>query len=153
VTARTPGVVASTGPTPAAGPAPGTAGPQVEVVAEVAEVLLTYLDGLHHGDTARLRRVFHPEARYTTATDGTLLTLSMAEYLPIVDARPAPAGTGEPRRDRIVSIELAGPVTAVARVECAIAPRRFVDILTLVQVDGRWQIVSKVFHYEIDEVQ
>jgi Putative lumazine-binding len=116
----------------------------------VAAVLATYFDGLHHSDTSRLREVFHPAARYVTATDGTLLTRSMGEYLPIVEERPSPASKREARHDRIVSIEFAGPVTAFARVECAIAPRRFVDLLTLVLVDGRWQIISKVFHYEID---
>jgi hypothetical protein len=50
----------------------------------------------------------------------------------------------------VVSVELAGPVTAVARVDCRIAPKSFVDILTLVRVDERWQIISKVFHFELD---
>ena len=75
----------------------------------------------------------------------------MAEYFPIVDQRPSPASRGQARRDRILSIELAGPVTAFARVECAIAPRFFTDFLTLVQLDGRWQIVSKVFHFDVVE--
>lgn len=119
--------------------------------ADLTGVLRTYFDGLHHSDTARLGRVFHPKARYVTATEAELVTLTMAEYLPIVEARPSPHSTGEQRRDRIVSIELAGPVTAFARVECAIAPKSFTDLLTLVHVDGRWQIISKVFHYEIGE--
>ena len=123
-----------------------------ERFATVVDVLGTYFDGLHHSDTDRLRRVFHPSARYVTATDGTLLSLSMDEYLPIVDARPSPAGKGEARRDRVIAVEFAGPVTAFARVECTIAPKSFVDLLTLVLVEGRWQIVSKVFHYDVDEV-
>jgi Putative lumazine-binding len=116
--------------------------------AAVVEVLGTYLDGLYHSDTARLARALHPAARYVTASGGELLDMSMDEYLPIVAARPSPAATGAERRDRIVSVEFAGPVTAFARVECAVPPRSFVDLLTLVEVDGRWQIVSKVFHYE-----
>jgi hypothetical protein len=127
------------------------AGSAPDALAAVAGVIGTYLDGLYHSDTDRLRRVFHPTARYVTASDNTLLTLSMDEYLPIVDARASPASKGEARRDRIVGIEFAGPVTAFARVECAIAPRSFTDLLTLVLIDGRWQIVSKVFHYDVDE--
>lgn len=123
-----------------------------ERFAAVVDVLGTYFDGLHHSDPDRLRRVLHPSARYATATDGTLLSLSMDEYLPIVDARPSPASKGEARRDRVIAVEFAGPVTAFARVECAIAPKSFVDLLTLVLVEGRWQIVSKVFHYDVDEV-
>lgn len=120
-----------------------------EAFAEVSAVLADYFDGLHHSDTARLRRVFHPEARYHCPTDGTLLTLDMAHYFPIVDARPSPASQGHARTDRILGIEFAGPVTAFAKVECAIPPKHFTDFLTLVKLEGRWQIVAKVFHYTL----
>ena len=75
----------------------------------------------------------------------------MAEYFPIVDERESPASRDEERRDRIVSVELVGPVTAIARVECAIGPRHFSDLLSLVRLDGRWQIISKVFHFDLVE--
>ena len=114
----------------------------------VTQALTTYFDGLYHSDTKRLRQVFHPRAIYACATDENLLYLTMDEYFPIVDKRPSPASKNEARHDRIRSIELAGPATAFARVECAIEPKHFTDFLTLVFVDGRWQIMSKVFHYE-----
>lgn len=114
----------------------------------ILQVLQCYFDGLYHADTARLGRVFHPRAIYATARGAALQLLSMDEYFPIVDARVAPAARGDARQDRIVSIELAGPETAVAIVECALLPRRFRDVLTLVRVDGRWQILSKVFHFD-----
>jgi 4-oxalocrotonate tautomerase len=112
-------------------------------------VLSDYFDGLYHSDTKRLARVFHPEARYVCATGGELLHLGMAEYFPIVDKRPAPASRNEPRADEIVSIEFAGPVTAFARVNCAIGERYFTDLLTFVLIDDRWQIIAKVFHYDL----
>lgn len=120
---------------------------------QVAEVLLTYLDGLYHSDTARLAAVFHPAAAYATATGGELLHLTMDEYLRVVEQREAPATRGEVRQDRVVSIDFAGPVTALARVECAIAERHFTDFLSLVHVDGRWQIMAKVFHYDTQLTQ
>ncbi|NRF68179.1 nuclear transport factor 2 family protein [Aquincola sp. S2] len=116
----------------------------------VAAVIQLYFDGLHHSDTARLRRVFHPLARYYCATDGTLLHLSMDEYFPVVDQRPSPASRGLVRSDRLLAIEFAGPVTAFVKAECSIAPKDFIDLLTLVKLDGRWQIVAKVFHYTLD---
>lgn len=115
----------------------------------ILEVLQTYFDGLYHSDTARLRKVMHPRAHYVSVTDGTLLYRTMEEYFPVVDARPSPASRNEPRADRIISIEMAGPVTAFARVECAIAEKQFVDLLTLVFIEQRWQIISKVFHYDV----
>jgi hypothetical protein len=117
----------------------------------IERTLQDYFDGLYHSDTDRLRRVFHPQAVYASATGAELTHLTMDEYFPIVDARPSPASAGEPRRDRVVSIELVGPVTAVARVECSIGPKRFDDVLTLVRIDDRWQVIAKVFHYELAE--
>lgn len=40
-------------------------------------------------------------------------------------------------------------MTAFAKVECSIPPKFFTDFLVLLKLDGRWQIVSKVFHYEV----
>jgi 4-oxalocrotonate tautomerase len=115
----------------------------------IEHTLQDYFDGLHHSDTSRLRRAFHPRAIYASATDGVLVHHTMDEYFGIVDARPSPASRREPREDRVVSIEHVGPVTAVARVACAIGPKRFDDVLTLIRLDGRWQIIAKVFHYEL----
>lgn len=116
---------------------------------EVTAALADYFDGLYHSDTARLSRIFHPQAIYACATEGTLTHLTMDQYFPVVDARPSPASRNEPRADRIVSIEFAGPVTAFVRAECAIGPKHFTDLLMLVRLDGRWQIISKVFHFDL----
>lgn len=117
---------------------------------EVSAVIAHYLDGLHHSDTARLSAVFHPQAIYACATEGTLNFQTMATYFPIVDKRPSPASRSESRdAEKIVSIEFAGPVTAFARVECAIGEKFFTDLLTFVHLDGRWQIMAKVFHFDL----
>jgi hypothetical protein len=116
---------------------------------EVAAALQTYFDGLYHSDIQRLGAVFHPQAIYACATDGSLTYHTMASYFPIVAARPAPAASNAPRADRIVSIQFAGPVTALATVNCAIGPKFFTDLLTFVKLDGRWQIMAKVFHFDL----
>ncbi|MBN8939983.1 MAG: nuclear transport factor 2 family protein [Rhizobiales bacterium] len=116
---------------------------------EITRAMQLYFDGLHHGDTARLGKVFHADARYVCATEGSLTHLGMAEYFPIVDRRPSPARRHEARTDRIISIEFAGPVTAFVRAECSIGPKSFIDLLTFIHLDGRWQIIAKVFHFDI----
>jgi Putative lumazine-binding len=115
---------------------------------EVSSALKPYFDGLYASDTKKLAQIFHPAAVYACATGGELLRLDMDEYFKVVDKRPSPASRKEARRDAIVSIEFAGPVTAFVHAKCAIGPRYFTDFLTLVHVDGRWQIIAKVFHYE-----
>lgn len=114
----------------------------------VTAVLRDYFEGLYRSDTQILRRVFHPAALYACATSGTLVAMDMDTYFPVVDRRPSPASRGDARADRIVGIEFAGPVTALARVECSIRPKRYIDLLTLVKLDGRWQILAKVFHHD-----
>jgi hypothetical protein len=115
-------------------------------------LLREYFDGLYHSDTHRLRRVFHPQAIYATADGDTPTILRMDAYFYIVDRRPSPASRGEARSDRILSIDFIGPVTALAKVQCAIRPRHFTDLLTLIHVEGRWQIIAKVFHFETESV-
>jgi hypothetical protein len=67
----------------------------------------------------------------------------------MVAKRPSPASRGEPRRDRILSIEFVGPVTALARVECAIGEKHFTDLLSFIRLDGRWRLIAKVFHFDL----
>jgi hypothetical protein len=117
---------------------------------EVEAVLARYFDGLYQSDKGILQGVFHPDALYACATGDTLMTLRMDEYFRLVDQRPSPASRGQARTDCIVGIEFAGPVTALARVQCSILPKHFTDLLTLLRVDGRWQVIAKVFHFELD---
>jgi len=117
----------------------------------VSKALAIYFDGLYYGDTTRLAKIFHAKAHYVNVSDGTLQYLTMDEYFPIVEARISPHQNGEARRDRIISIKFAGPTTAFAHVECAIGHKFFNDFLTLIQLDGTWQIISKVFHYDLSD--
>jgi hypothetical protein len=148
-----------TAPSPTAGPAATSADApagadaagSLGALGEVGGMLRAYFDGLHTSDAGLLAEVFDPAAIYATAADGSLLTYDMATYLPIVAARQSPAARGEARRDRVLAVDLVGPVTALAKVECAIGERFFTDLLTLVRVDGRWRVIAKVFHYEVEE--
>lgn len=117
--------------------------------AAVHQLLTRYFDGLYNSDADLLADVFHPQAIYASATDGTLTHLEMATYLPIVAERESPATRHELRTDAVRSIDFVGPVTALAQVESSIGPKQFTDLLNLVHVDGRWQIIAKVFHYDI----
>lgn len=112
---------------------------------DIPPVLADYFDALYFCDTDKLQRVFHPRAIYATADETPLVHRTMAEYVPVVAARPSPASRGEPRRDHIDAIELAGENTAFARVRCSIGSRDFVDFLTLVRTGAGWQIMAKVF--------
>ena len=114
----------------------------------LTDVLERYADGLYRCDTALLRTVFHPNAQYVTASNGELLHLDMDQYFPIVEARTSPQSLGEAYEFHIDSVELAGPVTAFARMRCSMLSSDYIDLLTLIRLDGEWRIISKVFHVE-----
>jgi hypothetical protein len=53
-----------------------------------------------------------------------------------------PTWPAHPRRSR--------PSSTAPLDDRQIGPKHFTDLLTLVHVDGRWQIIAKVFHFELD---
>lgn len=119
--------------------------------AEIASALIDYFDGIYESDTDRLDRVFHPDGRLSCVTDGDLAAMTKAEYLELVRGRAAPASSGAERFDKIISIDMAGPGAATAKVECAVPPKYFTDLLTLIKTDGQWRIINKTFHYVVHE--
>ena len=112
---------------------------------EITNALVNYLDGFYEGDTDKLRQVFHPDAHLFSATDGPLVNDDMEAVYARVEARPSPAGKAERRHDRILSIDKSGPEAALAKVQIAIAPKLYTDYLSLLKLDGRWQIISKTY--------
>ena len=112
---------------------------------EVLELLGDYYDGLYRTDVSKLRSVFSPSARYATIANGSLLELSMDEYLPRVEKRTAPADEGVPYEYRVVSIRFAGENTALAELECSLFGHDYTDFLSLLRIDGQWHIQAKVF--------
>ncbi len=116
----------------------------------IEAVIQSYLDGLYHCDTRLLATVFHPRALYATAAGETPLFMTMDTYFPVVDQRDPPSRRGDRREERILSIQHFGPVTSLVTLECRFFGKRYTDILSLLKIEGRWQIVSKVFHFDPD---
>jgi 4-oxalocrotonate tautomerase len=114
--------------------------------AGVTAALADYFDGIHEGDTAKLRGVFAPSANLYCPLDGGLTEMSLAQYIDLVGGRPSPASQKQARTDRIVAIDFSGPDSAVAKVECSVPPKHFVDLLTFLRIGGEWRIVCKAFH-------
>ncbi len=115
----------------------------------VTAAVQSYLDALYLGDVEKFRAVFHPRAQLYSAAEGSLVNLSVDAYLDLVASRPSPQEKGDTRQDEILSVSIASPTTGHARVKDVYLPKRFVDDLTFVLIDGKWQIVSKVWHFEV----
>ena len=48
-----------------------------------------------------------------------------------------------------LTIDQPGPTMAFVKVQCAIPPKFFTDQLSLLKIDGRWQIAQKVFMTDV----
>ena len=72
----------------------------------------------------------------------------MIEYFTIVRDRRSPATHGQLREDQIISLELDGENMGFAKLSMTMLGRKYLDYLTLMYSDNRWQIVSKVFSYK-----
>lgn len=115
-------------------------------VAAVESTLQTYFDGLYEGDSAKLGAAFHPFSHlYGVGADGKATDMPREDWLKMVAGRPSPKSKGDERRDRIVSIDFNGPNAAFAKVECQLPPRYFTDYLTLLKIEGRWQVIAKAY--------
>jgi hypothetical protein len=119
-------------------------------VSSIEDVIQSYLDGLHEGDAAKIASAFHPTSALTTVTDdGELQILPRGQWLDRVRSRPSPKQQRLPRHDQVLSIDLVGPAMAYVKLKCAIPPRFFTDQLSLLKIDGRWQIAQKIFMTEL----
>ncbi|MBI05708.1 MAG: hypothetical protein CMM54_01870 [Rhodospirillaceae bacterium] len=115
---------------------------------DIANALWTYFDGLYEGDTLKLSGVFHPECHLFSSAGGEFLDWPRDKWFEVVNSRESPKSQGLSRFDRIVSIDMSDETTALAKVNCAIPPRYFTDYLTLLKLEGKWQIVSKSFRFD-----
>ena len=121
---------------------------------EIAEALAAYFDGFYEGDVDKLKRIFHPSAHLFSATDGPLADDAIEAVYERVGGRANPADTGQQRLDRILSIDKSGAESALAKVQIAIGPKLFTDYLNLLKIDGRWQIIAKIYTYvPLEEAQ
>jgi hypothetical protein len=115
-------------------------------------VIQSYLDGLYESDAGKIASVFHPTSALTcVGNDGELVITPRDKWLDNVRARPSPKQQGLPRHDQVLTIDLVSPTMAYVKLKCAIPPRFFTDQLSLLKIDGRWQIAQKVFMTEMRE--
>ena len=114
--------------------------------AEVKQVLRDYFDGLYYADAEKINKVFHDASNlYGIGEDGALRAMTKDAFVNLVGSE----GFGEPRQaspqDEILSIDFTGDNTAVARVKVRVGKMQFTDILCLMQIEGKWGIISKVY--------
>jgi protease I len=115
--------------------------------AAVRQTVQYYFDGGKNRDSVALRKAFHPEARMLFAKDGKLVVVPIGEYIARVAESTLKPGEVDSTRRRVTSVDVAGDA-AIARLELERPDAVLTDYMSLLKVDGRWQIVNKIFTRE-----
>jgi hypothetical protein len=111
----------------------------------VRKVLSYYAEGLEKGDVDLLKKAFHPQSIMTGYFGGNLLLVPIEGLYDLVRSNPAPVESGEPYAYEISDINIIGETATGQVSETSYLGHNFTDRFHLVKIDGRWQIISKIF--------
>lgn len=113
----------------------------------VSQALQLYFDGLYDGDVEKLKQIFHPSCTLYSAPEGKFGSIALDHYFESIKNRPSPRSAGQIRMDCILSLTVNNEGAAFALSKTARTPRLYNEFLTLLLVEGRWQIISKVYSW------
>ena len=116
------------------------------IVEEIEKIIKTYFDLLYKGDKDLIETVFLQEANVSSLSNGEIVKIDMDGFRKRISERKSPESIGEMRDDKIISIDIFSPTTAMVKVKCNILHNNYIDYLSLFKVSGKWKIISKVFH-------
>jgi hypothetical protein len=111
----------------------------------IEEMLSDYFDAMHTQDMVKFDRVFHKDVVLYSAQTGELNIRPYVVYREAVVNRESPQSKGEARNDRILMIDEISGTAALAKVQLEMFGGVMQDYLSLINIDGRWQIISKVW--------
>jgi hypothetical protein len=109
----------------------------------IVEVLNKYSEGGAKADSAIMKPAFHEKATMFGVDAGKLVGGEIQVLYDVIDAsfRPSPEA-----KSAIARIDIVG-TAASARVDTDnISGFRFTDFFNLLKVDGKWTVVSKIYH-------
>ena len=106
----------------------------------VSIVLHRYFSGLHFGDVAKLKAIFHEDAWLKAPNARRSLT----QWLSDVENRPIPANLNKPFNFKVLAIDIVQD-QAMAKVYCPLFDFHYIDFLGLLKEQGQWKIVSKMY--------
>ena len=111
----------------------------------VRAVVASYLHGLKFNDVTSLKQAFWPEAKlFWRKKDGSLGQLTQDDWY---KGFAGSAGKEEQGELRIASLEITRDIASVKVIE-DYPGSRYIDYVSLVNFDGQWKIVAKVYTSE-----
>ena len=118
----------------------------------IESVIQSYLDGLHEGDAVKIASAFHQTSALTSISEAGELAITPRDvWLDNVRNRPSPKQRGLSRHDEVLRSTWSARRWPLSNSAARSRPRFFTDQLSLLKIDGRWQIAQKVFMTELRE--
>ena len=108
-------------------------------------MLSDYFDAMHTQDMDKFDRVFHKDVVLYSAQTGELNIRPYVVYREAVVNRESPQSKGEARNEKIIMIDEISDTAALAKVQLEMFGGVMQDYLNLIHIDGRWQIISKIW--------
>jgi hypothetical protein len=111
---------------------------------QITHAVELYVEGSRHGDAARLRQAFHPDARMWGSLGGQRFDVPISEMIAMLDGKPVDVEGSY--KAHVTAVEQTDDVASVTLVEEGFwGTVSFVDFFSLARIDGDWKIVNKTF--------
>ncbi|TML20371.1 MAG: nuclear transport factor 2 family protein [Actinobacteria bacterium] len=110
----------------------------------VTGTMQLYIDGVAKGDTAKLERAFHQDARMYGSVDGQRFDIPISDMIAMAASQPADVDGSYRATIRTVEEEKDAAI-AILEEDGFWGALSFVDFFSLANIDGSWKIVNKTF--------
>jgi hypothetical protein len=118
----------------------------VHLIYEIQSFLDQYFEVLYTQNLELFDQVFHSESVLYSAQDGDVVVRPIAQYREIIKNRQSPLAGQFQRDDNIIHIDVMSPEMALVKVRLKLFDHVMEDYLNLLKINGKWQIVAKLFH-------
>lgn len=118
-------------------------------LASIRKTIDLYIDGVQNGNLESMRQAFHPQSSMFGYLGKDLFVTPIQGLYDYIAGTIPPAKAGEVGKQYTYSITSISVVGHAASVEMAMDgyhKHDFTDYFQLLKIDGRWWIVSKLFH-------
>ena len=111
----------------------------------IEAMLSNYFDAMHTQDMVKFDLVFNENVVLYSAQSGELNIRPYATYREAVVNRESPQSKGEARNEQILMIDEISDTAALAKVQLEMFGGVMQDYLSLIFINGKWQIISKIW--------
>jgi hypothetical protein len=111
----------------------------------IEAMLSDYFDAMHTQDMEKFDRVFNENVVLYSAQTGELNIRPHGIYREAVVNRESPQSKGEARNEKIIMIDEISDTAALAKVQLEMFGGVMQDYLSLIFINGKWQIISKIW--------